>query len=233
MFNIKNDFLEQKQLKKDFNADPIAVCERLRSVLEQGSVSNRAVREVQIRENNIQKAMELIDSSAEIFAQSLSSRNSVFRGGEESVRAYRTLVPFLLSLEGRRNAIRAEMRGLSRWRDCLVELRPFTEGLHGGVAALRFFADTEGSDLKIVQMIEELKQDVKLELDEQKRTLKRIEEDLSVMERIDREVIGHFFGSIYEASDSEHDGENCHCTKVLELIANLKDDFKYISLRRG
>ena len=232
IFNLENDFLEQKQLKKDFEADPIATCERLRAVLEQCSVSARAMREVEIREANVQKALEAIAVSADTFAQSVSQRSSMFRGGEESLRAYRALVPFLLALEGRRAAIRTEMRGFLRWRDCLAGLHPLAEELFGGATALIIFAETKHPDLHVAQMIDNLKRDAKNELDAQTQLLERIEENLSVGEQMSTGVIARFLNLVYEASDSEHDGENCHATKVLELIANLKEELKNTSLGR-
>ena len=225
-FNIENDFLEQKQLKADFEVDPIAVCEKMRAVLEQCRISTRAIEEVEMSENIVQKALQTIDLSADTFIQSIRQRNSMFRGGEDSVRAYRALIPFLLALEGRRGAIRTQMRALLRWKDCLAALRPLIEGVLGGVASLQFFASKENTDVKIEKKLEDLWQDAKKELEAQKQLLKRIEKDLSAGEQLDRGVIGGFLGCIYEASDSEHDGENCHCTKVIELIAGLRERLK-------
>ena len=222
-FNIEYDFLEQKRLRMDFESDPIAVCEKLRAVLEQCQISARVVEAMQSSEENIQKALRSIHSSANTAVQSVGQRDSVFRGGDDSARAYRALVPFLLVLEGRRGVIRTETRNLFRWRDCLIKLRPLMDGVFGGVMALELFAAEENIDPSIAQTVNILKQDAKNELDLQRQLSNQLESDLSWGETLERDVICVFLNRIYEASDSEHDGQNCHCTKVLELITNFRE----------
>lgn len=225
IFNAENDFLEQKQLKSAFETDPNGVCDKIEAVLEQCSVAARATdAEVQYQEKK-RLVLSSIATSAEAFERSVPQRSSMFRGGEDSVRTYRALVPFLLRLEGDRGTLRTQARTLSQWRDALLELRAVMERLMASVATLHFFSDSQNREMPA---LETLKTRVQTESERQKQILKKIEETLTENVRIDRDVIGAFLVCVFDASDSEHDGEKCHCTKVLTLIGELKKEIKLI-----
>ena len=158
------------------------------------------------------------------FEEELPAKQSVFRGGEDSINTYRTFCSLMSRLDACRASLREQVGVLSQLRD------------QSTARFAKWFSVKTELDValrlslphNIIQSLTEIRKTVAVEVDRARAEVDSAKRAIERIRGVDQSLIRRFIAVSANKADSVNGGKNCDRVAISALVSELRRELAHI-----